>query len=109
MRKGVAELLRGTVAREHGGNGEMDAEEVPPSLITQYLSLYFRCRRFKDMQLPSAGGILDQEEITMQIFEIIHGMVIDYEREQQEATMNKMQQQSRIANAKQVGKRGFRK
>jgi hypothetical protein len=81
----------------------------PPSLINQYLSLYFRCRRFKDMQLPSAGGIMDQEEITMQIFEIIHGMVIDYEREQQDDTMKKMQQQSRVTNAKQIGRRGFRK
>ena len=101
----MLELLHGKIIVP----GEEDDEDTPPSLITQYLSLYFRCRRFKDMQLPSAGGILDQEEITMQIFEIIHGLVTEYEREQQEDTMNKMQQQSRIANAKQVGKRGFRK
>lgn len=60
------------------------------------------------MQLPSMGGILDQEEITMQIFEIIHNVVTEFEREHQEDELKRMEQRTRVANAKQVGKKGMR-
>ena len=86
------------------------AEEVVFSspLISQHLQLYFRCRRFSGMQLPCEGGILDQEEITMQLLEIIHEIVVEYEREQQEDAVNRMKQETRVASAKQqFGKRGL--
>ena len=93
----------------YGKSSDIDSEEITSPLITQFIQLYFRCRRFAGMQLPEAGGILDQEEITMQAFEIIHDVVSEYEQERQKDAMSKMQQQARVTEAKRaVMKRGLR-
>lgn len=48
-----------------------DREDVPGWMLNQ-INLYRRCRDFNDINLPNEGGILHQDEFTMQCFTIIH-------------------------------------
>ena len=55
-------------------NVDIDAEfSLMPLWVQRAIKLYNRCVMCKEIALPCAGGVLDQDELTMVIFEKIHG------------------------------------
>lgn len=60
------------------------------------IKLYKRCRDFNSFHLPSEGGILDQEERLMQVFDIIHSAYVKFENEESEDRIRKFEQRMRV-------------
>lgn len=56
-----------------------------------------RCRNFANIALPKVGGIEDQDELTMQCFDIIHGAVEKDLAEKREDEIRSAEQKMRVA------------
>lgn len=48
------------------------------------VKLYFRCKMFKELELPEDGGVLDQSEMLMSMLETVHSYVIDHHNKEHE-------------------------
>ena len=75
----------------------MNKEEDLDQWTLSLYNLYLRCRNFSSITLPSAGGILDQEEYLMQCLSIIHERVEKEIEEKHEDMVRQVEQKMRIA------------
>jgi hypothetical protein len=77
-----------------------NAEESPVDpWIIDIFNLYVRCRKLKDLALPKAGGIFDQEDLMLRQLEIIHDVVQQHEKELHEDMIRRVEQKSRVQAA----------
>lgn len=75
-------------------------------LETQALKLFLRCRMFKhDLALPEAGGVTDQTEIIVQILEVMNSRFKQYEAEEQEHALSRIQRVIRVRDEVGAGTR----
>lgn len=60
------------------------------SPVARYaVKLYFRCLMFKEIALPQAGGVLDQDDFVVSMLETVHSYVIARHNREHEKIVRK--------------------
>lgn len=68
-----------------------------PSWVHRGMQLYRRCRMFNEIALPESGGVLDQQEIIVQILEEVHRAFKEHEvKKQQDAQFQVLAKMHRL-------------
>ena len=87
-------------------NVDIDAEfSLMPLWVQRAIKLYNRCRMFNEIALPCAGGVLDQDELTVVILERIYGKHQQIMADQMEQLNRRIKQQDgKSLDSIQIGK-----
>lgn len=87
-------------------NVDIDAEfSLMPLWVQRAIKLYNRCRMFNEITLPCAGGVLDQDELTVVILERIYGKHQQIMADRMEQLNRRIKQQDgKSLDSIQIGK-----
>ena len=85
---------------------DIDAEfTLLPLWLQRAIKLYNRCRMFNEIALPCAGGVLDQDELTVIILEKIYGKHQQIIADRMEQLNRRLKQQDgKSLDSIQIGK-----
>lgn len=75
-----------------------------PDCARSALALYNRCVMLSEIALPEEGGVLDQNEMLMQLFEIIHHKVLEIREAKQKRENFRLNIQANRGKSIQSGK-----